>query len=354
MKKNVLFLGLILMSQLFTNCSDNASDPVEPTTDLYKEVLTNVSVDVITKTYFDLYTNATLLKTACQNLSIGDETELQVVKNAWTATRAPWEKSEGFLYGPVDTEGIDPAIDAWPVDVTAIDAIIASGNPITSATLDNDDARGFHTIEYFIWGLNGTKTAANITNRELEYLVAAATNLQEKTLQLYNGWLQTQGNFAKNFINAGQTGSIYTSKKGALEELVEGLVIIADEVANGKIEEPLNGNSGSAKPEAEESRFSNNSKADFANNIRSIQNIYLGDYTTTGKGLTDIVVTKNPTLDTQIKTKITEAINAIENIPGTFTTAISSNRSAVENAQTKVNELHTLLQSQLKPLISNL
>jgi len=343
------------MSQLFTNCSDNASDPLEPAVDLNKEVLTNTSVEVITKTYFDLYTNATLLKTACQNLSIGDETKLLAVKNAWAATRAPWEKSEGFLYGPVDTEGIDPAIDSWPVDVNAINNILNSSQAITSALLNNNDARGFHTIEYLVWGLNGNKTASQLTPREIEYLLAAVQNLQTKTEQLYNGWAQTGGNFANNFIKAGQSGSIYSSQKSALEELAEGLVIIADEVANGKIEEPLNGNAGGAKPEAEESRFSNNSKLDFANNIRSIQNIYLGDYgTIQGKGLTDLVASKNATLDATIKTKITEAINAIEAIPGNFTNAIFNNRTAVQNAQQKVVALKVILESQLQPLISNL
>lgn len=357
MKKTTIFLSAIIAGQLFINCSDNDSDsdPIDPNASLFTEVLTNESVDVITQTYQELNNNAITLKTAAADLTIGDETQLQTVKDAWVVTRAPWEKSEGFLYGPVDTEGIDPSIDSWPVDVTAIDAIIASGNPITSASLENDDARGFHTIEYFIWGLEGDKPAADLTVRELEYLVAATTNLQEKTAQLYNGWLQSDGNFAANFINAGQSGSVYTSQKGALEELAEGLVIIADEVANGKIEEPLNGNGGSAKPEAEESRFSNNSKLDFANNIRSIQNIYLGDYNgANGMGLTDVVLLSNTTLDTQIKTSITDAIDAIDAIPGTFTDAIFNNRNAVENAQEKVSELQTILESQLQPLISNL
>ena len=361
MKKAIIFFSAIIASQLFINCSDNESDTVDPNASLYTQVLTNTSVDVITKTYQDLYNNSLTLRTACQNLTIGDETELQAVKDAWVATRAPWEKSEGFLYGPVaneSTEGtIDEAIDSWPVDVTAISNILNSGQPITESLINtNNEARGFHTIEYFVWGLNSDKTAAQLTAREIEYLIATSTNLVTKTSALYNGWLQTGGNYANIFITAGQSGNIeYPSQKSALEELTEGLVIIADEVANTKIEQPLNGNGGSAKPEVEESRFSNNSKLDFANNIRSIQNIYLGDYNgVDGKGLTDVVQLKNSSLDTQIKTKISEAISAIEAIPGTFTDAIVNNRTAVENAQNKVSELQTILESQLQPFISNL
>lgn len=358
MKNRFLTIGLMIVAAQVTlvSCSDNSSDQVDPNAGLYKQVLTNTSVDVITKTYESLYNNATALVTAVTNLSIGDEAELTAVKNAWMATREPWEKSEGFLYGPVDTEGIDPAIDSWPVDVNQITAILGSSTAITSASLDNDDARGFHTIEYFVWGLNGNKPASALTARELEYLVAAAQNLQSKTQQLYFGWLASQGNFANNFITAGESGNnMYRSQRVALLELTDGIITIADEVGNGKIETPLNGNNGSALPSAEESRFSNNSKLDFANNIRSIQNIYLGDYNgVDGKGLTDVVVLKNATLDANIKTKITAAITAIEAIPNTFTDAITNNRAAVQNAQAKVAELLLILDSQLKPLISNL
>lgn len=355
MKKTVFFINLIVLIAI-TSCSDNKDEETDTNATLYTEVLTNVSLNVITETYNDLNTNALSLKTAVENLSIGDETALQAVKDAWQNTRAPWEKSEGFLYGPVDTEGIDPAVDSWPVDVNAINNILNSESAITSSLLDtNNEARGFHTIEYFLWGLDGDKAASDLTDRELEYLTATATNLQSKTLDLYNGWLASEDNFAANFINAGESGSIYTSQKDALKEIVEGLAIIADEVANGKIEEPLNGNAGSAKPEAEESRFSNNSKLDFANNIRSIQNIYLGDYNgLDGKGITDIVASSNTTLDAEIKTSISDAIAAIEAIPGTFTDAIENNRTAVENAQTKVADLLTILESDLTPFISNL
>tara|TARA_R110002050_G_scaffold94765_2_gene197239 strand:+ start:95710 stop:96783 length:1074 start_codon:yes stop_codon:yes gene_type:complete len=357
MKRTILFLNLIALIS-FTSCSDNDSstEVVDPNATLYTQVLTNVSISVITETYNSLYTNSETLETAVVNLTIGNETALQAVKDAWQNTRAPWEKSEGFLYGPVDTDGIDPAIDSWPVDVNAINNILNSGNEITSTLLEsNNEARGFHTIEYFIWGLDGDKAAADLTAREIEYLTAATINLKSKTQELYYGWIASEGDFASNFINAGESGSIYTSQKGALAEIVEGLAIIADEVANGKIEEPLNGNGGSAKPEAEESRFSNNSKLDFANNIRSIQNIYLGDYNgTNGSGITDVVVTTNTSLDTEIKVAISDAIAAIEAIPGTFTDAIENNRTAVENAQAKVLALITVLESSLVPHISNL
>ena len=358
MKKRLLILAICLQLG-FISCSDNAptsSENPNNSSELYTGVLTNVSRNVITETYSDLYENASELNSIAQEMTVGDEAKLVALKEAWQNTRAPWEKSEGFLYGPVDTQGIDPSIDSWPVDVNAITNILSSDNEITPELLEsNNEARGFHTIEYFVWGLDGNKSAADFTGREIEYLQAATLNLQQKTKQLYFGWLSSENNYAANFISAGENGSIYSSQKAALEEMTEGMAAIAGEVANGKIETPLNGNNGKAKPEAEESRFSNNSKLDFSNNIRSIQNIYLGDYgNSQGKGLTDVVSKTNPEMDAKTKAAITDAIQAIEAIQGTFTDAILHNRSQVENAQSKVATLFQILHSEVSPFISSL
>ncbi len=355
---NFKLIALSIISLILWNCSDNDSTETTTTTTDYSDILTNEAANVITLTYKSLNDEAGTLQTAVNNFTIGDETTFEQIKDAWRATRIPWEQSEGFLFGPVgETQlNIDGKIDSWPVDVTAINALLNSGNSITTAVLEtNNNTRGFHTIEYFVWGLDGAKTAADLTARDVEYLKAATTDLKTNTQALYDAWQSNGGNYQSNFINAGLSGSVYTSQKVAIEEIVDGMVTIADEVANGKIETPLNGNSGSAAPEEEESRFSHNSKADFSNNIRSIQNAYLGDYDGfSGKGITDIVAELNGSLDITLKAQIEEAIDAIETIPGTFTDAIVNNRAAVQNAQTKVRALQSTLESQLVPLISNL
>lgn len=358
--KNVTLRCIVLsiVSVALWNCSDNDSAETITTSTDYSDILTNEAVNVITMTYKNLNDEAGLLETAVNNFTIGDETTFEQIKNAWRATRTPWEQSEGFLFGPVGEKqlNIDGKIDSWPVDVTAIKALLNSGSSITTAVLEtNNNTRGFHTIEYFVWGLDGNKTAADLSTRDIEYLKAATADLKTNTQALYDAWQPNGSNYQQHFINAGKTGSNYKSQKEALQEIVAGMVTIAEEVAGGKIETPLNGNSGNAAPEEEESRFSHNSKADFANNIRSIQNAYLGDYDSfSGKGITDIVAEQNGSLDLTIKAQIEDAINSIEAIPGTFTDAIINHRTAVQNAQQKVLELQETLQSDLTSLISNL
>lgn len=358
MKKRAFSLSFLAMAMAVASCSDNEdSSSADPNEALFATTLTDLTNDVITVTYEDLNTKATALKAAINTLAATpNEANLQAVKTAWSATRAPWEESEGFLYGPVDTGGIDPAMDTWPVDVSAMNAILNSNQAITASLIAaNNEARGFHLIEFLVWGEDGNKTAAELTPRQLQYLQAAATDLQNNTQTLYDGWKASGGNYGSNFINAGTTSNIYPSKKAALEEIIEGIITIANEVANGKIEDPLNSEGGTPNAQFEESRFSNNSKLDFANNMRSIQNIYLGDFGgNDGAGLTDIIAHHNPTLDAEVKAKITAAISAIESIPGTFSDAIYNNRPAVVAAQAKVAELQLLLESQVKPYVNGL
>lgn len=80
--------------------------------------------------------------------------------DAWLVAREPWEKSEAFLFGPVDHLGLDPNMDSWPLDQVRIVGILDSGNfsDLEWGTGDDDDAveeaqsaRGFHTLEFLLF-----------------------------------------------------------------------------------------------------------------------------------------------------------------------------------------------------------
>ena len=39
-------------------------------------------------------------------------------------------KQKPFLFGPVDSQGIDPAMDSWPVNRTDLDAVLNGSNTL--------------------------------------------------------------------------------------------------------------------------------------------------------------------------------------------------------------------------------
>lgn len=333
----------------------------------YSSEITNITDNIIVATYNDLDAQANLLLNAVNAFKIDstNTAKLVIARDAWRNTRAPWEASEGFLFGPVSTQEIDPNIDTWPVDANQLDSVLLNNAIVLNKTYidgltdeSGTGLKGFHVIEFLLFGIDGTKTT--FTSRELQYLVACTESLKSKTAELKEAWSVSGGNFANQLKSR---GSIYPTEKSVLVELAEGIRGIAGEVYSEKIAKTLDaldleGVSGAIKKE--ESNFSNNTKNDFTNNIISIQNVYLGKYGNNGnsKGLSNIVVAKNVTLDAKIKTQILEAIAAIKVIGGseniTYSDALANNRSSIETAQTKIETLETTLRTELLPLISGL
>jgi predicted lipoprotein len=319
----------------------------------YASNLENIATNVITETYVELSNKSVFLYTESVNLKANQTaSNLDNTRSSWRDTRVPWEKSEGFLFGPVDTKGVDPAIDSWPVNVVDLNNVLSSSVSLTETYIDGliGELKGFHTIEYLLWGATGNKQIGDFTPREFDYLLAVTENLKNKTKILSDSWLPSGDNFANNLIKAGKSGSIYISEKAAFEELVEGMIAIADEVANGKINDPFSQNNLTL----EESQFSHNSKNDFANNIRSISNVYNGKFNISGLGIYDIIKEKNSTLADRLNTEISDAITAVESIPGTFSSAVTSQSITVTNAKNKITIIKTTLESEIKSVINSL
>ena len=305
---------------------------------------------VVLATYTDLDNKAGELLSAVQALEAATtQANLVQAQAAWKATRKPWEQSEAFLFGPVDTQGLDPALDSWPVNRVDLDGVLASKQALTEASIDalEDTLKGFHTIEYLLFRDGDQRKAADITPRELEYLVATTENLKAKTAQLRSAWDASGENYVAEVANAGDSSTIYRSQKDAMQEMVNGMIVIADEVANGKISDPFNERDTTLV----ESQFSFNSITDFQDNIRGIQNVYMGQFTTDGQGLNEFVNGKDAELDARFQTEVQTAIDTIGAIPDPFRDSITAQRAAVQAAIDAVSTVQQTLENDILKLV---
>ncbi|MDE5772950.1 MAG: peptidase M75 [Muribaculaceae bacterium] len=117
--------------------------------------------DVILPTYKNLRDKNEALYQAVINLKNRPSDEaFASACNAWLEAREPWERSEAFLFGPVDALGLDPNMDSWPLDQDNIVQILTSGNYDNLNWSDDDDddkieavqsVRGFHTLEFLLF-----------------------------------------------------------------------------------------------------------------------------------------------------------------------------------------------------------
>ncbi len=317
-------------------------------------LLDHAANGVILGTYRDLDQKTTALQRAVAALAnVPTPAALATARQAYRDARAPWEATEAFAFGPVSTQGLDAVIDTWPLNRVDLAALLASPDPLTQASLRPRDGglQGFHPIEFLLFGNNANKALADFTPREYLFLTSSAQNLQTATARLLQAWQPGGGNLAATLGTAGPGNTVYPKQKQAVQELLDGLIGPADELANSKMERPL----ALQSTDAEEAKFSQNSKAEFLQNLAGIEAIYTGRAgTTTGTGFCELVVKRSPALDTRFRQELAAAQQAIAGLPGRFDEAIFQSPAAVRAAQAKVRTVLATLQTDVQPLVGAL
>lgn len=357
MIKNSLYLFVgTMMTASMTGCNDdsNTSDttPSSSQEQILQSVITDYVDCTIIPTYRGMADASIELHNAClamRNAGTGNVTTemVQTAGNAWIKARRYWELSEAWLYGAAGDYNIDPHIDSWPLDKTAMDNLL--NNPAQMAQMDPDGyyvgnmlgygLLGFHAIEYMLFELDATGTESlphhvNYTEPELNYLAAVAGDLRNQCIRLEASWagmdhitndkqqiltdaeLEPSFDYGSSMKNAGSGGSKYINYNEAVQELIVGAQDIADEVGGLKIGNPT-GHGEEDDPDYIESPYSLNSITDFTDNIISIRNAYQGcqdadDYIKpVNSSLSSYVQSLNPELDTRMKNAIQDAIDKI-------------------------------------------
>lgn len=350
------------------SCNENRTadvpeDGLSAKEEMFKSAMTPYINNTVVPTYKGMADNAMDMAEACEAIyaafQAGNLASDHVLAacEAWNACRDYWEKSEAFLFGAAADYNIDPHIDSWPLDKTAMDQLL--GNIRNSQAWDVANLGygllGFHSVEYLLYELSadgeesGTHSLT-YTDEELQYLCAVASDLRDQCVYLYASWAGMDGlaseyteileaaelepsyDYGWGMINAGQAGSRYKTYQEAAEDLVQGCIDIADEVGNVKIGTPNKAATDSDRNYIE-SPYSLNSINDFVGNIISIRNCYQGSKDGDAS-ISDYIKSVNPNLDSKVKEQIQTAIDAISAIPEPF--AKNATGTAADNAVTVV------------------
>lgn len=358
MKNALLILTFITFLFSAVSCSDDDNKVTPSTEASTQEVIDSYVNDLVIPNLKDLNEEAADLDAAI-NAFLADKTaaNLEEAQDEWYETRAAWEQSEAMLFGPAVDNNFDPRIDSWPVDFNAIQDVWNSGNEFTQDYINGlaDELKGFHPIEFLLFGQNGDATEADFTDqRKIDYLKAMSLNLKRITDSLYADWNPAAGNYGKNLLEAGTGNSKYDSKHAVMIEIANAMAGIVSEVGDGKLAEPFSANDPSkANPLLAESPFSKNSFTDFTYNIKGAQNVYLGGYDDeSGAGMSAFVSIYNKDLDAQIRAKFKAVISNLQNYDVSYGDAIINKRSQVQKSIDALEDLKSILETDLINLIN--
>lgn len=331
------------------------------------DVLTNYA-NIAEAKYQDSLATAKTLQTAVAALIASPSAEaLTAARQAWLAARVPYQQSEVFRFGNAVVDDWEGKVNAWPLDEGLIDYVDASyggpsdenalaalnviANPtfelsgktidtsaitpdLLSDTLHEADgvesnvATGYHAIEFLLWGqdLNGTDHGAGArawtdyaagdlctnTNcdRRGDYL-QAATDLLVSDLE----WMAAQ------WGEAGQGRTTLLSDEDAgIAAMLTGMGSLSyGEQAGERMRLGLMLND----PEEEHDCFSDNTHNSHYYDGLGVQNVYLGEYVrvtgalVSGASLSDLVVATDPALDTEMRLKLANTMQALGRIKST-------------------------------------
>ena len=353
----ILFSSAIAFTLFLGACSksSNSGGSTESFTSVETDVISAFVKTTALPQYDSLVATGTTLNTAITTLNSNPTAaNLQAAQAAWRSMRTVWERCEGFLIGPVEAYDYDPNSDTWPTDYHQMDSLLTSSNPLTVTDVQNlpQTLRGYHPIEYLIFGEGGSRTASQLNARKMQYLVSLSADLLNNDVEpLLNSWISAPVNYSQAILTAGTGSTVYKTKQAFFLDIVgdNGMAGICNEVGeqdqDGKMYNPYITKDSTLT----ESPYSGNSLTDFKNNIIGLQQVYMG--LNGGKGLKDLVAAKNTSLDVQIQSAITSAVNSFDNISGLtnerYEEAIFDKRGQILQTITALNSLQSLLENDL-------
>lgn len=372
MIKPITFITGAAVALSLVSCSDDNdiknNDIVDQQEAALKLVVEDYVNNTVVPTYRGLADATVRLAEVCdkmcengvENLS---EDLIRQAGNEWIQARRYWELSEAWLYGAASDYDIDPHIDTWPLDKTAMDAMLNNEAQMSQMS-DRESAGeyvgsslgqgllGFHAIEYLIFEpssatatTSSPRPASRFTQNELFYLAAVADDLRNCSLRLEASWadegsvsaeklailddaeLSYDKNYGSYMKNAGSAGSTYVSYAEAVQEMIVGAQDISDELGNQKIGNPV-GSGLAADPDYIESPYALNSITDFIDNIRSVRHAYMGYQLVAGESetylkqsthtLSAYVASIDKDLDARVKAAIDNAEAAVSTMKEPF------------------------------------
>ncbi len=356
-------LALTIATALTAGCA-NAPWSAEHSAPATKASVVTHYADLAHATYEDALITARALDEATDRL-IANPTEanLKAAKEAWLASRVPYQQSEVFRFGNAIVDDWEGQLNAWPLDeglidyvkaddyqhelgnagatanIVASNSINVGGETLDVATLtpelladlnevggsEANVATGYHAVEFLLWGqdLHGFEGGAgerpvtdyakgnDCTNgnceRRAQYLDAVTDLLVDDLEWMVAQWAPgSSDNYRSQLTSANADEGI--------QKMLFGMGSLSlGELAGERMKVALEANSY----EDEHDCFSDNTHNSHYYNGQGIQNVYTGTYRrvdgsmVSGPSLSDLVEQTNPELDARLNRQLDASMEAL-------------------------------------------
>ena len=370
----------VLYSLSLSLCAVACSDDEASVTALPENAADAISTysQIVYASYQDSLATAEELDAAANALVATPSAATQeAAQDAWRASREPYLQTEVYRFygGPIDDDdGPEGRLNAWPLDENHIDYVMDDPDAgivndpqetISAAALiaanespgEKDIATGYHAVEFLLWGQDfaddgpGARpytdymttggTNANQARRG-QYLTTASGLIVSDLEGLVEAWAPTSRSYRTQLENE--------DPAEALTKIMSAMLILSGfETGGERLLVALEGH----LQEDEHSCFSDNTDRDMVQDVRGVQNVWLGRYepvdgaTIEGTGLYDVVAAADPAMADHISEHIAESLAAAEAIQPPFDQEIKADNAA---GNARVQRLSNALFDQVEAL----
>lgn len=343
------FCIILVVSLLGTACNDAQNSGGEPLFDR-KEMLRNYADNLIRPAFSNLQTKVNNLKSNWTSFNTNpNETQLTLVKTAWTEAYTAWQLANAYNFGPAGEDGLKKGlieeIATFPANTTQIEAFIANND--VSVNNFNRDARGFLSIEYLLFSNNLLLTDAP----RRAYLNAMIEHLQTNVNAVVTAW---DGDYATTFKAADGT-DVGSSTSQLYNEFVRSF----ESIKNFKVGLPAGKRPGQTAPapELSEAYYSGQSLDMLKIHINAIEQIYYGRSQNGSSGIgfkayLDKVV-GGPELVAATEAQWQNVKTALAAVPTdqTFTALLTNNHPSIEALHTELQKHTRFFKSDMSSLL---
>jgi predicted lipoprotein len=319
--------------------------------------VTKTTERVILPTYADLSKMTGELSSSLDDLADQPSSaDLAALREQYLAVRAPLEESRAFSFGPADERHSLTQLDQAPVDGAKLDAELAADTELTVEHVASLGAnkRGLHAIEYLLYSPEQDAADAALVDagidgaRRRQFLSALGELVSKEAHALEHAWSPDGDDYFDLLTQPGGPDSAFANVQGAVDLLLNQLVIASENAERSKLGRPLGVDGGGVDPSRQESERSGASLLELRAAVRGIHNLYRGDRERdTDESLSHLVHSRSPSADVHTLAAFEAAEQALEAIPEPFTTALEQNNKRVEAAYEAMKELRRLLATEV-------
>lgn len=319
--------------------------------------------DVAQAGYEDSLRTARSLHQAVETfLARPDDETLEAARQAWIAARVPYQQTEAYRFGNPIVDEWEGRVNAWPLDEGLIDYVdagiygdtsdenafytanvianprLAVGNRIVEAAVIDADllgelheidaieanvAKGYHAIEFLLWGQDTNGTEPGAGNRPAsDYATQACTNghcdrraqyLRATTELLVRDLEEMAANWDED--GAARQAVVEQGAERGLAMAFKGLGSLSyGELAGERMKLGLMLHD----PEEEHDCFSDNTHWSHFHDALGIRNVYTGHYqrvdgsVVEGPSLSDLVAAADPSANEELLARLEATQRAMQ------------------------------------------